>query len=48
MKSKKDKGYIPLLDDTTAEEQKRMKAEKPVNFDSVMTDILKCKPKKKK
>lgn len=48
MKSKKDKGYIPLLDDTTAEEQKRMKAEKPVNFDKVMTAILSYKPKKKK
>lgn len=49
MKSKKDKGYIPLLDDTTAEEQKRMKAEKPLNFDSVMTAILSYnKPKKKK
>lgn len=48
MKSKKDKNYIPLLDDTPAEELKKMKAERPVNFDSVMADILKFKPKKKK
>ncbi len=49
MKSKKDKDYIPLLDDTPAEELKKMKAEKPVNFDSVMTAILSYnKPKKKK
>ncbi len=49
MKSKKDKGYIPLLDDTTAEEQKSMKAERPVNFGEVMTAILNYKkPKRKK
>lgn len=49
MKSKKDKDYIPLLDDTPEEELKKMKAEKPVNFDSVMTAILSYnKPKKKK
>lgn len=49
MKSKKDKGYIPLLDDTPEEELKKMKAERPVNFGEVMTAILSYnKPKKKK
>lgn len=48
MKSKKDRNYIAILD-KPVEELKKMKAEKPVNFDSVMTAILSYKkPKKKK
>lgn len=47
MKSKKDRNYIAILD-KPVEELKKMKAERPVNFDSVMTAILSYKPKKKK